>query len=113
MENGLGNAGEGAFAKVGHLMVLEAEELGAWGNGKVLESIELPALTYWLLLMVLEWLEVNASLLWREVVFLLPWQLAGVLLCVWDPSILLIGSRKVTFFVVLLFLLGGLGSLLG
>ena len=64
--------GREAFARVGHLMVLEVGELGAQGNGKVLESIELPTLTSWLLLMVLQWLEVNASSPWREVVFLLP-----------------------------------------
>ena len=88
--------GSGAFARVGCLMVLEAGELGAWGNGKVLECIELPTLTSWLL-MVLEWLEVNASSPLREVVFLLPWWLAGVLLHVWDPTVMLMGSRKVTF----------------
>ena len=73
-------------------MVLEAGELGAWGDGKVMESIELPTLTSSLLLMVLQWLEVNASSPWREVVFFLPWQLTGVLLHVWDPTVSLIGS---------------------
>ena len=103
----------GVFARVGHLMVFEAGELGAWGDGKVLECIELPTLTSWLLLMVLQWLEVNASSPLREVVFLLPRQLAGVLLCVWDPTVSLIGSWKVTFLAVFLMPLGGLESLLG
>ena len=108
-ENGPGNAGRGAFATVGHLMVFEAGKLGVWGDCKVLESIELTTLTSRLLLMALEWLEVNASSPWREVVFLMPWWLAGVLLCVWDPSILLIGSWKVTFSAVFLLPLGGVG----
>ena len=59
-------------------MVLEAGELGTWGDGKVFESKELPILTSWLVLMVLEWLEVNASSpLLGTVVFLLPQQLCG------------------------------------
>ena len=59
-------------------MVLEAGKLGTWGNGKVLESIELPTLTSWSVLVVLKWLEVNASSpLLRTVVFLLPQQLSG------------------------------------
>ena len=52
-ENGLGNAGKGAFVRVGCLIFLEAGELGTWGTCKVLESMELPTLTSWLLLMVL------------------------------------------------------------
>ena len=78
VENGLGNARRGGIARVGHLMVLEAGELGAWGDGMVLEYIELPTLTSFVALLVLEWLEVNASSpLLRTVVFLLPRQLSG------------------------------------
>ena len=74
-------------------MVLDAGELGAWGDGKVLESKELPTLTSLLLLVVLQWLEVNAfSPLLGTVVFLLPQQLSGGLLIVWDPTIMLIES---------------------
>ena len=91
---------------MGCLMVLEAEELGTWGDGKVWESMELPTLTSWLLLMVLQWLEVNASSPLGNVVFLSPWQLSGGLLHVWDPTVLLIGSWKVTFLVVFLLPLG-------
>ena len=77
---------------MGCLVVLEAGALGTWGAGKVLESMELPTLTSWLLLMVLQWLEVNASSPLGNMVFLLPQQLSVGLLHVWDPAVLLIGS---------------------
>ena len=84
-------------------MVLEAGKLGTWGDRMVLEYIELPTLTSFVVLMVLEWLEFNASSpLLRTVVFLLPQQLSGGLLLVWDPSVMLIGSWKVTCLVVFL-----------
>ena len=41
----LGMPWRGAFARVGHLMVLEEWELGAWGDFMVLEWLELPTLT--------------------------------------------------------------------
>ena len=95
--------GVGGIARVGYLMVLEAGELGTWGDGMVLEYVELPTLTSFVALLVLEWLEVNASSsLLGTVVFLLPWQLSGGLLLVWDPSVLLIGSWKVTSLAVFL-----------
>ena len=43
----LGMLGRGAVARVGHLMVLEEGELGAWGDLMVLEWLELPTLTSW------------------------------------------------------------------
>ena len=87
-------------------MVLEAGELGAWGDGKVLESMELPTLTSWLVLVVLQWLKVNVSSPLGNMVFLLPWWLSGGLLHVWDPAISLIGSWKVPFLAVFLLPLG-------
>ena len=70
--------GVGGIARVGQLMVLKAGELGALGGEMVLECIELPTLTSFVVLLVLEWLEVNASSpLLRTVVFLLPQQLSG------------------------------------
>ena len=70
--------GVGGIARVGCLMVLKAGELGTWGDRKVLEYMELPTLTSFVVLFVLEWLEVNASSpLLRTVVFLLPWWLSG------------------------------------
>ena len=41
---------------MGHLMVLEAGELGTLGDRMVLEYIELPALTSFVVLVVLKWL---------------------------------------------------------
>ena len=93
----------GGIARLGCLMVLEAGELGTWGDRMVLEYIELPTLTSFVVLVVLKWLEVNASSpLLRTVVFLLPWWLSGGLLLVWDPSVTLIGSWKVTCLAVFL-----------
>ena len=80
---------------MGCLMVLEAGKLGAWGDRMVLECMELPTLTSFVVLLVLEWLEVNASSpLLRPVVFLLSQQLSGGLLLVWDPSVMLMGSER-------------------
>ena len=97
-------------------MALEAGELGTCGDRMVLERLELcgdgemvlqwlklPTLTSLLVLVVLEWPEVNGSSpLQRTVVFLLPQRLSWGLLRVWDPSVSLMGSWKVTFLAVFL-----------
>ena len=106
--------GKGPFAGVGHLMVLEEGELGTGVGCKVFKWLNVPTLMSLVLPVVLERLEVNdiSSPLW-DAVFLLPQQLAGVLLLVWDPAVLLIGSWKVICLAVFLWLLGGLGVLHG
>ena len=68
--------GEGAFAGLEHLIVLEEGEIGGRMHFWVLKWLKLPSLTSSLLSMVLERLEVNGSSPLREVVFLLPWWLA-------------------------------------
>ena len=68
--------GEGVFARVEHLMVLEEGEMGGRVCFVVLKCLKLPTLTSSLLSMVLERLEVNGSSPFRETVFLLPWWLA-------------------------------------